>query len=111
MTAIRPTPVTGDFDYETVAAGVTTPGQTMGATGAKGDHLEYVLIIPTSTSPGAVSIKDGGATAIEIFPGGASSVSTLIPFPVPWGARSVNGAWQIITGSNVRAVGFGRFTA
>lgn len=110
MTAIHPTPVTGDFDYETVAAGVTTPGQKMGATGAKGDHLEYVLIIPVTTSPGAVSLKDGSATAIPIFDGGANSVPSLIPFAVPWGAKSVDGAWQIITGSNVRVVGFGRFS-
>lgn len=95
--------------YETVAASQTD--QVMG-TGAVGDRLDAVLIIPTSLSPGAVSIEDG-STNTEIFAGGTGSVSSLVPFLVPMGTNgivSVSGGWEITTGANVRAVGFGRFT-
>lgn len=98
----------GGTDYETVAASQTD--QVMGPTGASGDYLGGVLIIPTTTSPGVVSIKDGAGSAITVFPGGASSVSNLIPFYVPLGAKSGSGAWKITTGTNVSAIGVGKFT-
>src|SRR4051812_26437820 len=59
-------------EYETVAASQTD--QALGATGATGDWLARIIIVPASTSPGAVSIKDGAGSAIPIFTGGASSV-------------------------------------
>jgi hypothetical protein len=82
----------------------------MGATGAAGDRLDGVLIVPATTSPGAISIKDGAGSDITIFTGGASSVSNLVPFYVPLGLRSSSGAWKITTGANVSAIGIGRFT-
>lgn len=94
-------------DYEAVAASQTN--QVMGPVGAAGDVLARVIVIPATTSPGAVTIKDGANTAITIFPGGASSVTTLSPIIVPVGARSTAGAWQISTGTNVSAIGVGRF--
>lgn len=97
-------------DYETVAAGATD--QMMGPTGAIGDRLDGVLIIPVTTSPGAVSVEDGD-TNIVIFEGGATSVPSLEPFFVPMGRQgivSAAGGWEITTGSNVRAIGFGQFT-
>lgn len=96
--------------YETVAASQTD--QVMGATGAVGDRLDAVLIIPLSTSPGEVSIEDGSTNTV-IFAGGASSVTSLVPFLVPLGTRgivSASGGWEISTGANVRAIGFGKFT-
>lgn len=95
-------------EYETIAAGQTN--QALGATGATGDLLTGVLIIPATTSPGAVSIKDGAGSAITVFAGGADSVSTLHPFFVPLGIKSGAGAWQITTGANVSAIGAGNFT-
>ncbi len=95
-------------EYETVAASQTD--QPMGATGATGDFLASVLIIPATTSPGAVSIKDGAGSAITIFTGGATSVADLKPFSVPIGAKSLAGAWKITTGAAVSAIGFGDFT-
>lgn len=95
-------------EYETVAASQTD--QAMGATGATGDYLAGVLIVPATTSPGAVSIKDGSGSAITIFTGGASSVSNLVPFMVPLGIKSTGGAWKITTGTNVSAMGVGNFT-
>lgn len=102
---VTPTPC----DYETVAASQTA--QVLGLTGAVGDVLDGVLIVPATTSPGNVLVLDG-ATSITIFLGGASSVSNLVPFFVPMaGARSVSGAWKMTTGANVSAIGFGRFTS
>jgi hypothetical protein len=95
-------------EYETVAASATD--QAMGATGAAGDFLASVLIIPGTTSPGNVQIKDGAGSAITIFLGGATSVADLKPFSVPIGAKSLAGAWKLTTGANVTAIGFGDFT-
>lgn len=93
-------------DYETVAASSTD--QAMG-TGAQGDYISHIIIIPASLTPGAVSIKDGAGGDITIFAGGASSVSNLVPFVVPLGMRSTSGAWKITTGANVSAIGVGNF--
>lgn len=98
----------GAGEYETVAA--SSSNQAMGATGAAGDYLAGVLIVPATTSPGAVSIKDGSGSAITIFAGGASSLASLVPFFVPLGLISASGAWQITTGTNVSCIGIGNFT-
>ncbi|MCW5737800.1 MAG: hypothetical protein KIS73_27010 [Enhydrobacter sp.] len=97
--------------YETVAA--SQSDQIMGATGAVGDYLAGVLIIPTTLSPGAVSIKDGNGSGITIFAGGVGSITTLHPFFVPIGARCVAATtpgWKITTGANMSAIGLGSFT-
>lgn len=96
-----------DSDYETVAASQTA--QVLGGSGAVGDYLAGVLVVPATTSPGAVTILDN-ATSITIFTGGASSVSNLVPFMIPLGMKSVNGPWKVTTGANVSAVGIGAFT-
>lgn len=95
-------------DYETVAA--SQSDQVLGATGAAGDYLAGILIVPGTTSPGAVSIKDGSGSGITIFTGGASSVVSLVSFLVPLGIISANGAWKVTTGTNVTAIGVGNFT-
>src|SRR5262245_49043991 len=104
-----PLPCTlGGTEYESVAASQTT--QVMGSTGAAGDMLASVQIIPTAPSPGAVTIKDGSGSAITIFAGGVTSVQNLTPFYVSLGIKSVSGAWMITTGANVTAIGVGNFT-
>ena len=103
--------INGAVEYETVAASATD--QIAGATGAVGDYLAGVLIIPATTSPGAVSVKDGNGTAITLFAGGASSVSNLVPFFVPLGINCVNATtpgWKLTTGTNVSAIFVGNFT-
>lgn len=95
-------------EYETVAASQTD--QVLGATGGSGDDLDVLLIVPATTSPGAVSIKDGSGSAITVFTGGASSVTNLVPFPVPINARSTSGAWKVTTGANVSVIATGNFT-
>lgn len=94
-------------EYETVAASQTA--QALGATGATGDYIAGVLIIPATTSPGAVTLLDG-AISITIFTGGATSVADLKPFYVPLGLVSVTGAWKLTTGAAVSAIGYGNFT-
>lgn len=97
-----------DGDYETVAA--SQSDQSLGATGAKGDFLVGLLVVPATTSPGAVSIKDGAGSAITVFAGGASSVLSLHSFFIPLGIESASGAWKVTTGSNVSVLAVGKFT-
>jgi hypothetical protein len=92
--------------YETVAAGQT--GQVLGGTGAKGDVLSELIIIPATTSPGAVTLIDG-ATSTTVFTGGGSSVVTLEPLSVWFGCKSASGPWSITTGANVSVIAIGYF--
>lgn len=93
--------------YETVAASQT--GQALGPTGAVGDYIESILVIPATTSPGNVLLLDN-ATSITVFTGGATSVVDLKPFIINLGINSVSGAWKITTGANVSCIGIGKFT-
>jgi hypothetical protein len=97
----------GAGEYETVAASQTA--QVLGATGATGDYISGVLVVPATTSPGNVLLLDN-ATSITVFTGGATSVSNLVPFFIPLGMISVSGAWKITTGANVSCIGIGNFT-
>jgi len=94
--------------YETVAASQTD--QMLGSTGAAGDFLAGLLVIPATTSPGAVLIEDGAISNVTVFAGGANSVSNLVPFWIPIGANSVGGGWEVTTGANVSAIAIGTFT-
>lgn len=93
--------------YETVAASQTA--QVLGPTGAVGDYLKRLIIIPATTSPGNVLLLDN-ATSITIFAGGASSVTELKPIVVELDMFSVSGAWKLTTGANVSAIGIGVFS-
>lgn len=98
-------------DYETVAASQTD--QILGPAGAKGDVLDRLIIVPATTAPGAVSIKDGNGSAITVFTGGVGSVADLTPIVVEVGARCVNATtpgWKVTTGANVSVIGVGRFS-
>ena len=92
--------------YETVAASQTA--QVLGNSGAIGDYISRLIIIPASVSPGVVALLDN-ATSINILPGGASSLTELKPIVVEIGARSVSGAWKITTGANVSVIAVGYF--
>jgi hypothetical protein len=85
---------------------------TLGATGNIGDQLDFIQIIPLTTSPGAVTVKDGtGGTPITVFTGGPSSVASLVPFCIPWFKTSAAaGGWIVTCGANVNALGVGDFT-
>lgn len=94
-------------EYETVAASATA--QALGASGATGDYISGLLVIPATTSPGNVLLLDN-ATSITVFTGGATSVSNLVPFYIPLNMTSVSGAWKVTTGTNVSVIGIGNFT-
>lgn len=100
-------PVYVQLDYETVAAGQT--GQALGATGAAGDVIQGILMIPATASPGVVTLIDG-STSIPLFVGGASSVADLKPYYIQLGLISRTGAWSITTGANVSCIAIGNFT-
>ena len=103
--------VLNSMTYKAVAASATAT--LLGATGATGDYLDGVLIIPATAAAGAVSITDGSGSAITIFAGGGTTaLPTLAPFYVPIGAISSGGAggWKVTTGTNVSVVGIGNFT-
>lgn len=103
------TPFDGGI-YQTVAASTTATLKSSGGTGAKGDCLIEILVVPASTSPGAITITDGGGSAITVFAGGAGSLLSLIPFSIFLGIFSINGAWSITTGAGVSAVVTGQFS-
>lgn len=92
-------------EYEDVAASQTAQVIGSGGTGG-GQHLSHLIVIPATTSPGAVALLDGDAST-TIFAGGATSVSNLVPFTIFLGCDSKNGPWKITTGADVsvRAVG------
>ena len=95
--------------FEIVAASQTD--QVLGGTGSIGDQIDFLLVIPASTSPGAVSITNGAGSPMTIFAGGATSVGSLAPFPVPLGnIRSTTGPWKVTTGPNVSVLAVGDFT-
>lgn len=94
-------------DYEIVAASQTA--QVLGATGAVGDYISGLLVVPANTSPGHVLLLDN-ATSITVFAGGGTSVADLKPFFIPIGAISVSGAWKVTTGADVSVIGIGNFT-
>ena len=91
--------------FETVAAGVTN--QVIGATGAAGDLLDFLLVVPTSLAPGAISVKDGSGTPIQVFAGGAGSISNLVPFAIPLALRAQSGPWQVSVGANMSVIAVG----
>lgn len=104
---MRTVPSDEDCEYETVAASQTA--QVLGPTGGTGDYIKGVLCIPTSVSPGVVTLLDN-AISIPVFAGGTNSLLTLHPFFIPLGLKSVSGAWKITTGANISAIGIGNFT-
>lgn len=91
--------------YETVAASQTD--QVLGGTGSRGDYVESILIIPTTTAAGTCSIKDG-STSITVFNTG--TLADLSPQYIPLRMYSQSGAWKVTTGANVTAIVVGRFT-
>lgn len=99
------TPSAGN--YEAVAANATA--QVLGGAGAVGDRLNTVTIFPANTSPGHVIINDG-ATAIATFPGGAASVSNLVPFIIDVSALCIGANWNVTTGADVSVLANGKFT-
>jgi hypothetical protein len=104
--AVSTTPaiVTNEAPSWTYIAASTTDT----AAGNANDLLDSLLVIPATTSPGAVSIEDGAGTNYTLFAGGASSVTTLIPFPIDLRNIAAGTAWEITTGTSVAVIVFYR---
>jgi hypothetical protein len=98
--------VQAGYQYETVAAGQTA--QVLGATGAAGDYLKGLLVIPATTGAGLVTVLDN-AISIPVYISG--TLVDLKPFFIPLELISVSGAWKVTTGANVSVIGIGQFTA
>lgn len=95
--------------YVAVAAS-QTDAIIQASTGAAGDYLDHVIVVPATTAPGVVTIKDN-ATALISYPGGGTTaLLTLTPFTIYVGAVSSSGAWKITTGANVSILAVGRFS-
>lgn len=84
------------------------PLAAAGGAGQAGDSLDYLWIFPTTTTPGAVTLFDGGA-AVWAWPAGLT-LSDLRPIYVPLNLRSVNGPWRVTTPANATALGAGIFS-
>lgn len=94
-------------EFETVAASQTD--QMLGATGAAGDTLEGLLVIPSSTTVEAISIEYG-STNITVYAGGTVGAD-LKPFFIPlFGIAAPSGGWEITTGAGCSVIAFGNFT-
>lgn len=87
------------------AAGLTT--SPFGATGAAGDYLSHVILQPAAVGAGTTTIFNN-ATAVYVYTSG--TLADLRPIIVPINAVSVGGSWNISTGANMSATGFGTFT-
>lgn len=92
-----------------VSVAASQTGAALGSAGALGDYVSHVLVKPTTTSPGAVTLIDG-STSYTLFAGGATSVADTATFSIPVHVCSLTGAWTITTGANVSVVVVGTFT-
>lgn len=90
--------------YEVVAASDTT--ELVGTSGAVGNYISSITIVPETTSPGSVKIRDGsGGSDITLFTGGT------LPSVASWtldgtGActNASNPGWYVSTGANVHVI-------
>jgi hypothetical protein len=101
-----PSPVVLALPYETVA--VSQTAQVLGGAGAIGDILQGIIIQPTGTTVGAVTVYDG-STPVYSYPGGTVGAD-LRPIIVGMGMVSVSGPWKVTTPSNATALALGKFT-
>jgi hypothetical protein len=92
-------------EFETVAASQTA--QVLGATGAAGDFLRKVIIVPETTSMGAVTLLDGAASTV--LHAAATVGAPLTPIVLELGMKCVT-AWKITTSTNVHVYAVGNFT-
>jgi hypothetical protein len=98
------------YIYQAVSAAGTAALASGATSGRVGDLLAGLLVVPASTSPGAIVVLDGStANATTLFAGGDGSVSNLVTFPIPFGGVSKAGGWYVSAGSNVSVVAIGTF--
>lgn len=91
-------------DYEFVPP--SSSNQALGASGQQGDILENLIVDVGTAATSAVSLKDGGDTAVEIVPAN----TPIGVYSLRIHAKSRTGAWQVTTAAGVRVMATGRFT-
>jgi hypothetical protein len=94
----------GSGEYQVVEADSTDALEKEVGSGKAGDYLKRIVIIPTGAH-GSVSIVDG-ATSIEVSQAGSSERPQVLDL----GIFSLNGAWSIATGANIRVLAVGKFS-
>lgn len=92
-----------------VSVAASQTGATLSSNGKLGDYVSHVLIKPTTTSPGGVTLIDG-VTSYVLFAGGATSVADTKTFEAAVRVCSLTGAWTITTGANVSVIVVGDFS-
>lgn len=98
-------------EYKAIAA--SQSNILLGASGAVGDYLMSLVIVPATVDAGQVSIKDGNGGSIIVFTGGTGSVTNLATITVPLSikaAAATTPGWRVTTGANVSVIATGNFT-
>jgi len=98
----------GQFELQEVIASSEV---TLGATGAAGDYIDNLLIIPYGTLGTKVELKDGSGAYFTIWGNAMTAPNNQHTFVIPIHASSQSGAWTIKTGAAVLVRAIGRFTA
>ena len=106
--ALQDPVITQSVDYQVVGSSTSSPLGAGG--GGKGDYLDHLLIIPSVTNPGNVTLKDGAGAATTVFNGGSSSLSNNVPFRIDWSAYSSSGGWTVSCGTGLIVKAGGKFT-
>lgn len=94
--------------YETVAASQTD--QVIGATGAKGDLLERLIITVATAATGTVSIKDGAAGSSIPITAANTPIGVYVVNIGIKADTAANGGFRITTGAGASVVAVGKFT-
>ena len=89
--------------YETVAASQTA--QVLGATGAKGDYLDRIIVSVATSATGTCSINDGGGAEIPL----TAANTPVGVYVIELKLRSQTGTWRVTTGAGATAIGVGEF--
>jgi hypothetical protein len=105
----QPVSARGRFYVKCAANAVTALTEsTTGGTGKLGDEIDWLWIFPTTTTPGAVTLSDGG-TSVWPWPGGIT-LADIRPIFVPLNIRSQVGGWTVTTPAGVTVLASGAFS-
>lgn len=104
----RPVAARGRY-YVQCAANVATPlTEDVGGTGAVGDEIDWLWIMPATTTPGAVVLLDG-VIPVWTWPAGIT-LTDIRPIFVPLNLRSLTAGWGVTTPASVTVLAAGAFT-
>lgn len=98
-----------DFNTDYEAVGASATDQILGASGAKGNILERLIVTVNTSLTSTVSIKDGNGSSIPIV----AANSAIGVYALDIGARCVNTTtpgWSVTTGAGATVLAIGKFT-